>query len=89
MILQRLWLDFVDYCKSCLIRAAVEREFITIGEALIICLVSTAACSPASTRLHESSVFAISSPTNTTGLSLPPLRAIYSDLIDNLSQEEC
>ena len=59
-------ITFDDYSKSRLIRAAVEREFITIGEALNSLSRIDSGCSFASTRRNESSAFATSSPTSTT-----------------------
>jgi hypothetical protein len=60
-------IGFDDYCNSRLIRAAVEREFITIGEALNNLWRVDSACLPAWIRLCKSSAFATSSPMNTAG----------------------
>ncbi|MFM8277805.1 MAG: DUF86 domain-containing protein [Cyanobium sp.] len=90
---------FVDYCKSRLIRAAVEREFITIGEAL-----------KNLSRIDSGLFFRIdqapriisfrNKPTHEYGRiddalvwgviqkSLSPLRATCSPLIDSLQREE-
>lgn len=63
-------ISFDDYCNSRLIRAAVEREFITIGEALNNLSRVDVTCLPALIRLCESSAFATSSLMNTTELMM-------------------
>jgi uncharacterized protein with HEPN domain len=92
-------ISFAEYCNSRLIRAAVEREFITIGEALKNLsridgdLFSSIDAAPRiisfrNKLTHEYDKVDDALVWGVTHKSLPPLRAVCSDLIDNLPQEE-
>jgi uncharacterized protein with HEPN domain len=89
----------VSYSNSRLIRAAVEREFITIGEALnnlsridlgLFARISAAPriISFRNKLTHEYDIVDDALVWGVIQKSLPPLRAICSDLIDNLPQKE-
>jgi uncharacterized protein with HEPN domain len=92
-------ISFDNYCKSRLIRAAVEREFITIGEALnnlsrIDSVLFTSIddapriISFRNKLTHEYDRVDDALVWGVIQKSLSPLRAICSDLMDNLQREE-
>ena len=92
-------ISFDGYSNSRLIRAAVEREFITIGEALnnlsridlgLFARISAAPriISFRNKLTHEYDMVDDALVWGVIQKSLPPLRAICSDLIDNLPQKE-
>jgi uncharacterized protein with HEPN domain len=92
-------ISFDNYCNSRLIRAAVDREFITIGEAfnnlsridsgLFACIQQAPRIISFRNKLtHEYDRVDDSLVWGVIHKSLFPLRAICSDLIDNLPQEE-
>ena len=92
-------ISFDDYCKSRLIRAAVEREFITIGEALnnlsridsdVFARIDQAVriISFRNKLTHEYDRVDDALVWGVFQKSLSPLRATCSALIDSLQQEE-